>query len=511
MGFGKSEQIYKEATKQKLIHVEDEQTKQSQKQGQSQPEQMQQKKTDLLENVMQKYQENASQVDLSEVKKEQSSDMEEQIVATTSIHETKNAELILEGEQLSQNKREQINRVEQQMIQEVESVQQEILINEEAEKFGEIETRLLNIQKAFAADTDSSSQTFTQVKTALNSLLEAMEHKDTDEHTLSDALLVCRNAAVHYYNTHRGHRWSDKGKRRKDLINRLVDATHEAMVNKELPETVRERTLTAMFLDTSDTGFESKKSKEFFRAQAKKESRYKDVDEYSYMIRHADLMHEALRNKDLDDLDQMEGMDTVSMIHRILKYKITPEVLTPKYIMMHYAELKQLQTDRVILSNWMSVLGYLKQNFAELGQQLEKRILLLEQLDPIMQKIAIGKGVNEQRFFDDDNEDALSGRFILSKNEVKNMHLVTGDQFEKLKDDYLEKRKSGRKNKVEDDGDDDSSELAMSRKELNRSEKLVNRATAATTEKINRWSKKQLLSYFGIENLPEEMIDRYNA
>ena len=56
MGFGKSEQIYKEATKQKLIHVEDEQTKQSQKQGQSQPEQMQQKKTDLLENVMQKYQ-----------------------------------------------------------------------------------------------------------------------------------------------------------------------------------------------------------------------------------------------------------------------------------------------------------------------------------------------------------------------------------------------------------------------------------------------------------------------
>ena len=91
------------------------------------------------------------------------------------------------------------------------------------------------------------------------------------------------------------------------------------------------------------------------------------------------------------------------------------------------------------------------------------------------------------------------------------MHLVTGDQFEKLKDDYLEKRKSGRKNKVEDDGDDDSSELAMSRKELNRSEKLVNRATAATTEKINRWSKKQLLSYFGIENLPEEMIDRYNA
>ena len=100
MGFGKSEQIYKEATKQKLIHVEDEQTKQSQKQGQSQPGQMQQKKTDLLENVMQKYQENASQVDLSEVKKDQSADMEEQIVVTTSIHETKNAELILEGEQL---------------------------------------------------------------------------------------------------------------------------------------------------------------------------------------------------------------------------------------------------------------------------------------------------------------------------------------------------------------------------------------------------------------------------
>ena len=54
MCVGNGGQIYKEAEKQKLIHVEDEQTKQSQKQGQSQPEQMQQKKTDLLENVMQK-------------------------------------------------------------------------------------------------------------------------------------------------------------------------------------------------------------------------------------------------------------------------------------------------------------------------------------------------------------------------------------------------------------------------------------------------------------------------
>ena len=56
MGIGESGQIYKEVEKQKLIHIEAEQTQQSQKQGQSQPGQMQQKKTDLLENVMQKYQ-----------------------------------------------------------------------------------------------------------------------------------------------------------------------------------------------------------------------------------------------------------------------------------------------------------------------------------------------------------------------------------------------------------------------------------------------------------------------
>ena len=158
---------------------------------------------------MQKYQENASQVDLSEVKKDQSADMEEQIVVTTSIHETKNAELILEGEQLSQNKQEQIDKAEQEMKETESSRLKEEEEEEEQDpspKLDDIHITLQNIKASFDADTDSSSQTFTFVKTTLNSLLEAMENKDTEGHTLSDALLVCRNAAVHYYNTHRGHR-----------------------------------------------------------------------------------------------------------------------------------------------------------------------------------------------------------------------------------------------------------------------------------------------------------------
>lgn len=510
MCVGNGGQIYKEAEKQQLIHVEEEQTQQSQKQGQSQPEQMQQK-TDRLEHVMQKYQENTSQIDLSEVKKDQSADMEEQIVVTTSIHETKNAELILGGEQLPQKKQEQISRAEQQMQQEVQSGQHAMRIDEDEEKYCDIRAKLLDIQKAFDEDTDSSSQTFTQVKTTLNRLWNEMGNDDKDDQALSNALLACRNAAVHYYNTHRGHRWSDKGKRRKDLVNQLIDATHDLLVNKELPEDVRYPVIHAMLKDTSDTGFESKKSKEFFRAQAKKESRYKAVDEYSYMIRHSNLMHEALRKKDLDDLDQMEGMDPVSMIHRILKYKITPEVLTPKYIMMHYVEIKQLQTDKAILLDLGVPLNYLKRNFAELEQQLENRFLLLEMLDPIMQKIALGKGVNEQGFFDEDNIDAMGGRLLLSFEELKNTQLIHGDQFQKLVDDYIERRKTGRKNQVEDDSDDEEPKLVATKKEASRLDKLANRAAVATTEKVNRWSKKQLLTHMGIENLPEEVIDRYNA
>lgn len=283
MCVGNGGQIYKEAEKQKLIHVEDEQTQQSQKQGQSQPEQMQQKKTDL-----------------------------------------------------------------------------------------------------------------TFVKTTLNSLLEAMENKDTEGHTLSDALLVCRNAAVHYYNTHRGHRWSDKGKRRKDLINQLVDATHEAMVNQELPEIVRDRTISAMLLDTTDTGYESKKSKEFFRAQAKRENRKGNADEYSFQIRYTNrLMNRWIK---IDN-----NRTKLFAADRILKYEIKPEILTPEYVKQHYAELmRTIASAESLLAS-----GFLTGEMSVYNKQLGKRILFFRALFKQCDHVAQHAGVDGEQYQSAEQRTAL--------------------------------------------------------------------------------------------------------
>lgn len=460
MCVGNGGQIYKEAEKQKLIHVEDEQTQQSQKQGQSQPEQMQQKKTDLLENVMQKYQENASQVDLSEVKKDQSADMEEQIVVTTSIHETKNAELILEGEQLSQNKQEQIDKAEQEMKETESSQLKEEEEQDPSPKLDDIHITLQNIKASFDADTDSSSQTFTFVKTTLNSLLEAMENKDTEGHTLSDALLVCRNAAVHYYNTHRGHRWSDKGKRRKDLINQLVDATHEAMVNQELPEIVRDRTISAMLLDTTDTGYESKKSKEFFRAQAKRENRKGNADEYSFQIRYTNrLMNRWIK---IDN-----NRTKLFAADRILKYEIKPEILTPEYVKQHYAELmRTIASAESLLAS-----GFLTGEMSVYNKQLGKRILFFRALFKQCDRVAQHAGVDGEQYQSEEQ------RIALIKTKTK-LHIST-------------------------------SGLIINAFEIQNAGRILG-YDYDQPERIKGMSKSAALKYFGIENLTSEQKDEWD-
>lgn len=454
MCVGNGGQIYKEAEKQKLIHVEDEQTKQSQKQEQSQPEQMQQKKTDLLENVMQKYQENASQVDLSEVKKDQSADMEEQIVVTTSIHETKNAELILEGEQLSKNKQEQIHKAEQEMKETESSRLKE---KEEAQdptpELLAIHKKFRIIKASFDEDTDSSSQTYTQVKTTLNSLLEAMGKRKMDRDTLSDALLACRNAAVHYYNTHRGHRWSEKGKRRKDLVNRLVDATHEA-INEELTESVRDKVISAMLLDTSDTGYESKKSKEFFCAQAKKESGRANADEYSYQIRYTNRLMEKWH-----EIDANGPLELVA--EKILKYEIKPEVLTPEYIKRHYAELMRI----MVSAERLLEAGMLYGDMSFFHEQLEKRILFFRALFKQCDRVAQHAGVDGEQYQSEEQ------RIALIKTKTK-LHISTSS----LIANAFDIRNAGR----------------------------ILGYDNAQPDRIKGMSKSATLKYFGIENLTLE-------
>lgn len=469
MGIGESGQIYKEAEKQKLIHVEAEQTQQSQKQGQSQSGQMQQKKTDLLENLMQKYQENASQVDLSEVKKEQPSDMEEQIVATTSIHETKNAELILEGKQLSQNKQEQINRAEQQMKEETEH--QESQEQSQTKQLPPAYRELAELNRELQADTDSASKEFRAVKTAFAKLMEVMSAEHVIVKYQQDALFEARQAAVHYYNTHRGHRWSKKGKNRKDLINRMIDCVQQAVNSEDTPKLVKFNVLFRIMSDSSPEGFESKKTKEFANAEVPKLAGHKRVDEYSYRI-YCQIMNKSEEAKEAErlyDINKQKALITTGLhdvrtmmyyaksyqvneqgeplteqdmqikqkgeafykamksedirlrkpilddaIQSILDVKFDRKMAEPGYFLEHYEEVNEMMLclwyGDVLFSEDRMNRQYMDQLPETVKQQMELRRNILQKFSAAFAAVVTIKGVTQKGEFDEVNKDFIKGK-----------------------------------------------------------------------------------------------------
>lgn len=279
MGIGESGQIYKQKEKQEIFHGEEQQVQQTQTQS---VRQVQQQKEDHLEQTLQQFQVNVQQMDLSEVQQEPAVDQQIQIVVTTSVHESASAERLLNGEQLSAQKKEQISQQEQQM-------RQETTLEEQKEQQEEVQLSaayqmLADLHRELLADTDTASAEFQAVKTTFSRLMEVLSDAHAPVKYQQDALFDARQAAVHYYNTHRGHRWSKKGKRRKDLVNRIIDSVQEAVVSDETLELVKWQVLSKMMSDPSPEGFSSKKTRDFAKAQARKEAGFQKVDEYSYRI-----------------------------------------------------------------------------------------------------------------------------------------------------------------------------------------------------------------------------------
>ena len=97
----------------------------------------------------------------------------------------------------------------------------------------------LDVSGVQKQSVDKALPEFQAVKTSLSRLLEVMSAEHVIEKYQIDALTACRQASVRYYNTHRGHRWSGKGKRRKDLVNRLTDAVQSAIVCEDTPKLVK--------------------------------------------------------------------------------------------------------------------------------------------------------------------------------------------------------------------------------------------------------------------------------
>ncbi|MDD7640939.1 MAG: hypothetical protein PUK75_00365 [bacterium] len=291
MGIGESGQIYKQKEKQEIFHGEEQKTQQSQVQS---VRQVQKQKEDPLEQTLhlQQFQVNVQQMDLSEVQQEPSVDLKTQIVVTTPIHETVSAERLLNGEQLSAQKKEQISQQEQQLKQ--DAILEEHKEQQEESQLSAAYQMLADLHRELLADTDTASAEFQSVKTTFSRLMEVLSDAHAPVKHQQDALFDARQAAVHYYNTHRGHRWSKKGKRRKDLINRIIDSVQEAVVSDETPKLVKWQVLAKLMSDPSPEGFSSKKTRDFAREQAKKEAGFQQVDEYSYRIYCRINYHQAI-------------------------------------------------------------------------------------------------------------------------------------------------------------------------------------------------------------------------
>lgn len=297
MGTGKSDKIYKEREKHELLHVGQETVQLQAQQPQLQQPQMQQ--TDQMQETLKKYQMDPSEVDLSVVQQAQSANMEQNIVVTTSIHETERAERVLSGEQLSEQSQEQIAKQEQQMHQ--TQAKQEQQANKTQKQLSPSYAALASLNEQLQADHDTASPEFQNVKETMKRLMDLMSGEHVIERHQEQAIFDLRKAAVHYYNTHRGYRWSRKGKKRKELINNIIDQVQEALISDETSALVKYDTLCMIARDTSAEGMSSIKTQRFFRAQAEKVLGAGVGDEYTYLL-HCEMKRQDARDDKIKEL-----------------------------------------------------------------------------------------------------------------------------------------------------------------------------------------------------------------
>lgn len=397
MSISHGDQIYKEKERQELLHVEQQQTQQREVQKPQEQHTAQVQEQDLLG----KYEEETGHMDLTDVVERQQQSMSQQVVAASPLHESVRAEEVLKGSEPALKQQEQMQIQEQQIVQEAQvSEQQDEQKKDEKEQEVSAYEELRTLNDALQSDHDSASPEFQAVREKMSQMINVMDqHRSIS--LQENALVELYQAAVQYYNTHRGYRWSFKGKRRKKLINRIIDKVQKATVSDETPKAVKYSVLSRIMEDQSPEGLSSKKTVEFAQAQApaqNKEGNF-EVDEYSFKfycyenqrledLSVADELYdlknrveqsqtnvlnlrdwgvymeryqvndkgEPLTEKDQNIRDHSErffkcmteGTDEERKdilqeeMNRIIAFKFKPEMMSAEYICAHYGELREI-------------------------------------------------------------------------------------------------------------------------------------------------------------------------
>lgn len=190
--------------------------------------------------------------------------------------------------------------------------------------YGDLEKALENLNDPIF----KSSENFKRVKMKLINLLRKARIKHFDEAERAMAFSECYQEAVKYYNEHRGHRFTSAGKRRKDAVNDLISLLQKKLLDEEFPNDVRVLVLHDMISNRTETGYESKKTQEFFNGEGQslleKETKDCNTPRLNKQLRVRGVYDKAtvsqmeyiIQEKREDRIRQSEYKDLLSMLYR---------------------------------------------------------------------------------------------------------------------------------------------------------------------------------------------------
>ena len=307
------------------------------------------------------------------------------------------------------------------------------------------------LMQNFAQKEDYSSERYMDVYRKLSHLSYMRKNSSVKEK--ADAYMDCYKAAVRYYNDHRGHRWSAAGKRRKEKVNELISVLQQTLGSEILRVDVSDMVIGRMLSDTSDTGFTSKKSREFFREKARMQAGGENADEYSYKMayyKRADYQRYKQMSSDFG-MDPMQEVNLLSFdmaqnykvnlvglplterdaeikkntesflkavngtqeqkqelfqkyAAEFIKLETTPEMMTPEYVLDHWEQMRRISSESQWLVKAFSHMDAEKQTLthdfmhtlSEKDQQeLNNRLKLFENLPELMDALAEAKNVQD--------------------------------------------------------------------------------------------------------------------
>lgn len=215
-------------------------------------------------------------------------------------------ELILNKETLSEKEQQELANQEERLHHNAQLEQNQTVQKEQKAPVepSPVFNELSALKSELDQDNDSASPSFSAVKQAMDSLAAAWQSDTISDHDKGIALCYLRECAMAYYNSHRGHRFGQKGKRRKALIKRIIASTQSLMLNEDVPEMIRASAVDHLESDTSKNGTQNMQYQEFVQARlAKEQEREPLLQSIAEMI---EQMHSSI-------LERMAGRTTASL------------------------------------------------------------------------------------------------------------------------------------------------------------------------------------------------------